>query len=65
MNELARYLAKTQETQAAFGVRVGVTDAIVCMWLSGARRPNLTSAFAIQRATDGEVPATLWLKRKR
>lgn len=59
---LARFLADGGLTQAAFAARVKVSAAVVCMWLSGLRRPGGWSAMAIERETGGRVPASLWPK---
>lgn len=66
-NKLGEYLrvnGLTQEsfaeilTAAADGERV--SSSLVSQWVTGLRTPNLNSAFLIQEATGGLIPATYW-----
>lgn len=58
---LGAYLAKHGIEQHEFARSSGLPAPLISMWLSGKRSPGLDSAFAIERATGGEVPATAWL----
>jgi DNA-binding transcriptional regulator YdaS (Cro superfamily) len=60
-NRLARHLEDKGMTQTALADRMGVSQALVNQWVTGRRRPNLDSAFAIERATGGAIPASYWL----
>ena len=62
MTLLTAYLKRERLSQAEFARSIGVTSAIVCMWVAGKRRPGLTSALAIERVTRGEVPAKSWTR---
>ncbi len=58
--KLAAYLKRGGLTQLEFAKLAGVPGPQVSMWLSGRRRPGLNSAFKIERATAGAVPAFCW-----
>lgn len=60
MNRLAKYLARHNVPQEAFASASGVPAPMVSLYVSGKRRPGLDYAFAIERATGGEVPALYW-----
>lgn len=61
---LAKYLEdNNKETQTAFADRAGVSAQAVSGWLSGERWPDVTSAVAIARATDGAVPVESWVRQ--
>lgn len=40
---------------------IGCTPPAMTKWLKGRGRPSLRWALAIERATDGAVPAKSWL----
>lgn len=60
--KLAEYMQREGLSQAEFARRTGLSQPMVCLWLSGKRRPGLESALAIESATAGEVPASSWLE---
>jgi transcriptional regulator with XRE-family HTH domain len=62
---LARYLKKHKMSDAEFARRLGVQDSTVYRWRTGKRRPDIDSANAIERATNGAVPASSWSRRVR
>ncbi|HET9553177.1 MAG TPA: hypothetical protein VFP50_09440 [Anaeromyxobacteraceae bacterium] len=62
---LATYLSRTRTTQTAFAEQIGVSCALVSMWLAGTRRPGGWSAIAIEQKTGGAVPVTAWTSSKR
>lgn len=57
---LARYLDSEGITQTEFARSAGIPTPMICQWLSGKRRPGLKNAFAIERATNGAIPASYW-----
>lgn len=65
MNEslLADYLNEHAESQSAFARRAGVSESALSDWLRGRRNPDVTSAVAIERATDGAVPVESWVRQ--
>lgn len=64
MMTLSDYLRAHSITQADFAQRVGLTQAQVskiCRRKSGV---SLETAGAIERATDGRVPVSVWLSNR-
>jgi transcriptional regulator with XRE-family HTH domain len=59
-NRLAQYLTESGVSQAEFGRLAGISSPMICEYVSGKRRPGLDAAFAIERASGGEVPASYW-----
>ena len=60
--ELAKWLAKTNTTQAEMARVFGVSQATICHWLGGTRNhPNHERALAIAVWTGGAIPARAWL----
>lgn len=60
MMTLSAYLASTGETQADFAARIGIKPPHMSLILSGARRPSIDVASAIERETGGKIPASSW-----
>lgn len=58
---LGAYLRKHGIEQGEFARLSGLPQPMISMWLSGKRSPGLESAFAIEKATGGEVPASAWV----
>ena len=54
---LRAYLAATRTTQKVLAARVGITQAHLSQILSGARRPSVGVALAIEDATGVSVRA--------
>jgi DNA-binding transcriptional regulator YdaS (Cro superfamily) len=63
--KLSAFLDEHGLTQTAFAELAGVPGPQVSMWLSGRRCPGLASALKIEQATNGEVPASSWVKPRR
>ena len=61
---LKKWLAETKLSQADFATKAGLSESLVSLLLSGQRRPGI-SAATIERATEGAVPATSWLRTLR
>lgn len=64
MKLLANYLTDRQLTQRAFAKLIAAPPPQISMWLSGRRRPGLDYALAIERVTEGQVPASSWKRTK-
>jgi transcriptional regulator with XRE-family HTH domain len=62
MNRLAAYLAQASESQKAFAIRIGSTQATVSRLCTDAMRPSLSLASRIERETGGVVSATGWIE---
>jgi transcriptional regulator with XRE-family HTH domain len=60
-NRLAEYLADQGVTQAELCRLSGLPAPMMSEYVNGNRRPGLDAAFAIEKATDGKVPARYWL----
>jgi transcriptional regulator with XRE-family HTH domain len=67
--KLAAYLKRNKLSHRAFAARVGVPHLhpMVGLWARGKRFPGLETAFAIEKGTSGEIPASYWaaLSRRR
>ncbi len=61
MQTLSQFLATAGMTQREFATRVATAPSHINEIISGAKRPGLDLAFAIERATGGAVPATSWV----
>jgi transcriptional regulator with XRE-family HTH domain len=61
--KLAAYLRRRNLTHEAFARQAGIPTPSVSYWLAGLRRPNLDTAFKVERATDGAIPARSWTQR--
>jgi len=55
-----RTARKPKLSQAALGEILGVSDASVCLWESEDKLPSTEYRDAIERLTDGAVPAIEW-----
>jgi len=60
METLKTYLDNNGLTYQAFGKLIGVGESTVCRYLRGQRMPSRETMFRIQRATQGDVPASCW-----
>lgn len=58
---LAAWRALRSLRLAEVAERLGTDEATVCVWERGRRRPGLTYAAAIERLTEGQIPAVLWV----
>jgi len=57
---LRSFLKRRGITQPSFGRRIGVSGTSVYKYLSGGCIPSEAVRVAIERETDGAVPAGLW-----
>lgn len=65
MSTLSEYLTASGLTQESFGLRVGVSQETISKLCSGAARPSLKLAAAIERETNGTVPTISWVPDAR
>lgn len=59
-NALAQWMKDSDETQADFAQRIGVSQEQVSRYVNGKSRPGRKAANAIARETNGAVPADYW-----
>lgn len=64
MTNLATYLQTSGRRQADFAKDIGVGQPMVSKLVTNAVTPSLEVAVAIERATDGAVPAASWIDAK-
>lgn len=60
MTALGDYLIKNGISQTEFARLAGMPAAHISMLASGERRAGLDTAFKIEQATNGAVPASYW-----
>ncbi len=65
MSTLHAYLSRRGITQEQFADEIGVGQAMVSKLARGLARPSIDVAIAIERVTEGAVPATSWGKDHR
>ena len=63
MSQLSEYLTASGLTQEKFSRRVGVSQETISKLCTGAQGPSLRLAAAIERETQGAVPAISWVGR--
>lgn len=61
MSKLTTYLSETSISQAKLSDALGISRSHMSLLVSGERKPGLDLAVAIERATDGAVPASSWV----
>lgn len=61
MATLSEYLKAQKITQAEFAERIGVTQGYIAKLCGRAATPALGTAYMIERATGGMVPASQWV----
>lgn len=62
---LKKYLEDNDEGRSAFAKRAGVSAQALSDWLSGRRSPDVTSAVAISKATEGGVTVESWARQDK
>jgi DNA-binding transcriptional regulator YdaS (Cro superfamily) len=60
---LSTYLSRLDLSYAAFARLVGADRARIQRCATGKRSPGLQLALAIERETEGQVPASAWARR--
>lgn len=63
--KLATYLKRSKRSVTEFAEAIGADRARVYRWMKGTRRPDLDSAFIIERETRGAVPAVSWAETQK
>jgi hypothetical protein len=60
---LATYLDRKKLSHRKFAQLAGIPKLhpMITLWARGISTPGLDSAFAIERATEGAIPASYWL----
>lgn len=61
MEQLETYLTQNGLKQSQFAELVSLHPSVVSRFIKGEARPSLETAFAIERATGGAVPASSWV----
>lgn len=62
MVTLRQYLRQRQITQEAFARLTGIPQSLISRFCAGRALPTLQRAAEIERATDGEVPMSSWVR---
>ena len=57
---LSQYLDPPERTQEALGAAIGKSQVAISRYVNGERFPDVDTARAIDAATDGAVPLSLW-----
>lgn len=61
MNKLQHHLETNHIARREFAETIGVDQSVLSRFCRGLARPGLDKAVAIERATDGAVPASYWV----
>ena len=61
---LRKWRTKHGLTFTAAAAMLGVSQATVSDWESGKKVPKLASAVAVDKKTDGAVPADSWVTKR-
>lgn len=61
MNKLQHHLETNNIARREFAEQIGVDQSVLSRFCRGLARPGLDKAVAIERATDGAVPAAYWV----
>lgn len=64
MTHLATHITTTGLSQAALAKELGISRSHMSELVSGAKKPSLDLAFAIERVTEGAVPAASWTEEQ-
>ncbi len=59
---LGEYLEEKCISKIKFAKKVGVTHATLMKYIRGETKPSIDIADAIQKATDGKIKLTDWVK---
>ena len=62
MTKLDEHLKQNSIRRRDFAEQIGVHESVLSRFCNGLARPALDTAFAIERATDGAVPASSWVE---
>lgn len=61
MSTLDEHLKQNNIRRRDFAAEIGVHESVLSRFCNGLARPALDTAFAIERATNGAVPASSWV----
>lgn len=61
MNKLQHHLETNNIARREFADLIGVDQSVLSRFCRNLARPGLDKAIAIERATDGAVPASYWV----
>jgi DNA-binding transcriptional regulator YdaS (Cro superfamily) len=61
MNKLQLYLETNNVARRDFADLIGVDQSVLSRFCRSLARPGLDKAVAIERLTDGAVPASSWV----
>lgn len=62
MNKLQQHLESNNIGRNDFAELIGVDQSVLSRFCRSLARPGIDKAFAIERATDGAVPASYWVE---
>jgi DNA-binding transcriptional regulator YdaS (Cro superfamily) len=62
MTKLDDHLKSQSIRRRDFAQEIGVHESVLSRFCNGLARPALDTAFAIERATNGAVPASSWVE---
>jgi len=62
MITLEAYLSENRIKQADFAATVSASQATISKLINRTVMPGLSLALRIEKATDGRVPASIWVK---
>jgi transcriptional regulator with XRE-family HTH domain len=65
MQHLSQYIKDAGMTQRAFAAAVNIAPGHLSEIITGKKLPGLALAFAIERQTLGQVPASSWVPAKQ
>ena len=57
---LREFLAAAGKSQRDLARGVKRSDPVISAWVTGKNRPDIESAFALERFTGGAVPVVAW-----
>lgn len=60
---LKQWMKRTGTTQVQLAEATGIQQPLISKYLRGVQRPQLDNALAIEKATDGQVPAEEWARK--
>ncbi len=62
---IERHLAKHDKSQRELAKEAGIAESHVSRYRRGLRTPGIEKAMALERATNGEVPAESWAPQEK
>jgi DNA-binding transcriptional regulator YdaS (Cro superfamily) len=65
MTKLDDHLKQNSIRRRDFAAQIGVHESVLSRFCNGLARPALDTAFAIEWATNGAVPASSWVEEQQ